>query len=212
MRRSERRDRDRDFGEGDLDLAIRAGGCPACTLAGQTEDVVLGWLVRENLRDRQTVANLARSGGLCGLHWSAVLRRADSRTGRWVARAISTVANQAVEQLSGAAAIGAPRCPVCAAMQRRTRGAAEMVLGRLDDLEAREDFARSFGLCQPHASVALDLAADEGRRRRLLEIQRGQLHRLHVGLESATGEESIRAAARTLAAKLAGSSADPGAP
>jgi hypothetical protein len=204
MRHSARGDRDRDFGEGELDLAIREGGCPACTLAGQTEEAVLGWLVRENLRDPQTVANMARSGGLCGPHWSAVLRRADARTGRRIGRALVAVADLAVERLPEATGEGRPRCPVCASMDRRARGAVEMVLGRLDDSETRAEFAGSFGLCQPHASVGLQLETSAKRRRAFIQIQARQLRRLRDDVEAAIGEHAVRTAAHALAAKLAG--------
>jgi hypothetical protein len=209
VRRSAREDRDRDFGEGDLDLAIQAGGCPACTLAGQTEQAVLGWLMRENIRDPQTVANLARSGGLCGPHWSAVLERAEGRTSRWVGDALVQVANAAMEQLAAATGDSGPRCPVCASMQRRAHGAAEMVLGRLDDPGTRSEFARSFGLCQPHLSVALRLEGSAERRRALIEIQRLQLSRLRAALERGTGDAGIQDAVRALAVKLAGTGAIP---
>jgi hypothetical protein len=202
--RSGRDERGRDFSEGDLDLAIGAGGCPACTLAIQTEDAVLAWLVRENVRDPQTVGNLVRSGGLCGPHWSAVLRRADARATRWVGESLVEVASGALERLAGASGEWGPRCPVCASMDRRVRGAVEIVLGRLDETATRTELTRSFGLCQPHASIALRLERSAERRRALVEIQRLQIARLRADFDAAADDGAVRSATRALATKLAG--------
>lgn len=200
-------DRSRDWGEGELDLALRSAGCPACRLADETADAVLSWMAKANVREPQTIRNLARAGGLCGLHWAGLLRRTDGRTIRALGRAMDEVA-RAVTKTVVDGSPSAPACPVCASMARRARGTLEMILGRLHDDGARSGLAASFGLCQSHLVEALALSRNRHHAQALLAIHRRQLDRL-VGDLRAAGDDADILSRRieAVAEKLGGSGA-----
>lgn len=163
-------------------------------------------MAKANIREPQTVRNMARTGGMCGAHWADLLRRTDRRTIRALARAMDEVAGAVAEALSPGGSAVAPRCPVCASMTRRARSALEMILGRLVDDAARSELAASFGLCQPHLAGAFALCRDQGQAQALLAIQRAQLERIVDGLRAASDEEEVLASrARAVAEKLGGS-------
>lgn len=168
---------------------------------------MLSWMAKANVREPLTVSNLARAGGLCGLHWAGLLRRTDRRTMRALGRAMDEVARAVANGLADGSA-SAPVCPVCASMAHRARGALEMILGRLDDTSTRAELGASFGLCQPHLVDALALCRDRHHARALLAIHEGQLDRL-IGELRAAGDDAevLSHFIEAVAHKLGGSAA-----
>jgi hypothetical protein len=164
-------------------------------------------MAKANVREPQTVRNLARAGGLCGLHWAGLLRRTDGRTIRALGRAMDEVA-RAVTGTVADGSPSAPACPVCASMARRARGTLEMILGRLDDGGARSELAASFGLCQPHLVDALALCRDRHQVQALLAIHGRQLDRVVGDLRAAGHDaEVLSRRIEAVAEKLGGSGA-----
>jgi len=196
----------RDFSEGELDLALRQQDCPACLLSRETEGAVLTWMAKVNLRETATVRRLVAAGGLCGRHWSDVSRRVDRTMSRALRRALVEVARAAIQDIPANGAGIGPSCPVCAASERRAQTTIEIVVRRLASEGTRSEYARSFGLCQPHLDLALRLKPGELEASALLAIQRAQLGRLVWRLEAAGDDEAAgEQAARLVRRKLAGS-------
>lgn len=197
---------ERDFGEGELDLALRQADCPACLLSRETESAMLAWMAKVNIREPETVRRLVATRGLCGPHWSAVSRLADGRMSRAVRRALVEVGRSAIDEVSREGFDVGPRCPVCTTTGRRADSAIQMILGRLAEPSGRSAFARSFGLCQPHLSVALRLGPGGEVASVLLSIQRTQLEHLVQRLEAGDEDEAAaERATRLVQLKLAGS-------
>lgn len=195
----------RDFGEGELDLALRSGRCPACEMVGDTERAILAWLAKANIRDRDTVGHLASAGGLCASHWAELLRRTDRRAMRALGRAMRQVADGSIAALDDPRAPIGPRCLVCSSMRRRLTGTIEMILRRLADPAARARLGSSYGLCQPHLAEALRLSRDERHGEALSTMQREQLRELAEAVDHAGDDEAaMRRALGALAEKLAG--------
>lgn len=164
-------------------------------------------MAKANVREPQTVRNLARAGGLCGLHWAGLLRRTDRRTIRALGWAMDEVARAVANGLADGSA-SAPACPVCASMARRARGALEMILGRLDDTSTRAELGASFGLCQPHLVDAVALCRDRHHAGALLAIHKRQLDRLVADLRAAGDDaEVLSRRIEAVAQKLGGSAA-----
>jgi hypothetical protein len=191
----------RDWGEGELDLALEHQGCPICLLGREAEEAVLSWLAKVNIRDAATIARVVGSRGLCDAHWRALADRTDRRSERAFDRLLQNVAAQ-VQQDLGVGNGVASSCPVCAARDRRERGAILQILDRLDDPTERAAFETSFGLCQPHVLGAGRISSDPGRIRGLVAIQRSQVARLVAGAEPVEPRAEERR--RRLAEKLAG--------
>jgi hypothetical protein len=192
-----------DWGQAELDLALREEDCPACVLAVQTERAVLSWLAKVNLRERATEDTLARSGGLCRRHWEGLLARLPADPGAAAARVLRRTLLAARDQLGRGPLPAEPACPVCAAMAHRSRGALLLILDRLGSREGRDAFRLSFGLCQSHLARALALGPASDVTRALLACHRDQVDRLARELE--TSAESRGRAASLAVAKLAGS-------
>lgn len=197
-------DESRDWGEGELDLALAVQDCPVCFLARETEEAVLTWLAIANIRDDRNVDALVRRRGLCSVHWTELWRRSKGRVAVAVARAAGEIARACVEDLAGAEPVHGPRCPVCASMARRVSGAIELVLGRVERAHARSRFAASFGLCQPHLGDALHRCSHRETATALVAIQRSQVKRLLDDVRPESVDDVGRRAAERLSAKLAG--------
>lgn len=198
----------RDWGEGELDLALRSENCPACLLVLETEDAILTWLAKVNIGQPETVRNLVSTRGLCAAHWGGLLVRLGERPGVATSRALLEIASAVDGDLDRGTPI-APGCPVCDSMERRAGNVVGMVLGRLDRPEGRAAFERSFGLCQPHMIRALTLVRKADGRAILLRIHRGQLHRIARRVAAASHQGRGAGEVGKAAVKLAGSSFTP---
>jgi hypothetical protein len=201
-------ERDRDWGEGELDLALRSENCPACVLVRETEDAILTWLAKVNMAQPETVRNLVSTRGLCAAHWAGLLARLGERPGVATSRALLEIATAVDSDLDRGTPI-APGCTVCDSMERRAGSVVGMVLGRLDRPEGRAAFERSFGLCQPHMIRALALVGKADGRAMLLRIHRTQLRRVADRMAAASHDGRGAHEVRGAAVKLAGSSLMP---
>jgi hypothetical protein len=201
-------DQDRDWGEGELDLALRSENCPACLLVRETEDAIITWLAKVNMGQPETVRNLVSSRGLCAAHWAGLLARLGERPGVATSRAILEIIS-AVDGDLDRGTPTAPGCRVCDSMERRSGTVVGMVLGRMERPEAREAFERSFGLCQPHLIRTLALVRNTAERTTLLRIHRVQLRRVTDRMAAASRQGRGKDAVRAAAVKLAGSSLIP---
>jgi hypothetical protein len=198
--------RSRDWGEAELDLALQADECPACTLATQTEDAILSWLARANIRDHDTVKDIVRARGLCGRHWVDLLERSPTPLGLSLIKVLRMTTEAVAEDLNRGVGPFPPNCPICASMARRVRSTVAMALERLQWPDTRSALEASFGLCQPHLADAFHVRPKPETARILLSMHRAQLGRLIERLAEADADQGPRAhIARLVQRKLGGS-------
>jgi hypothetical protein len=154
----------------------------------------LATLLYEQVTDLQTRRRLRASWGLCNWHTWMLLELPGSRAGTAILSEdllrllIERVGRAAATTLVGRLATWLthargrtakrlaalyrrrPPCPVCERAGEAEQRYMEALLGRLDDPEFRLAYARSDGLCAPHAMRAVELVGGGRELKPLLEL------------------------------------------
>jgi hypothetical protein len=169
--------REAAIGEIRLQEACGLAGCPVCRCLARDSRRHLDGLLYEQVTDPATRRRLRASGGFCNWHTWMLLEIGGARSG--AAILCEDLLGRLIEQLRRHADAPArrrswlrpsarptgsrpgrvrERCPVCADAAAAERRYLEALLAASDDVKAA--YARSDGLCGPHALRALAL---EGR-------------------------------------------------
>ncbi len=151
-------------------------------------------LLYEQVTDLETRRRLRASWGLCNWHTWMLLDLPGSRAGTAIlaedllrtlidriSRAVATTlvrrlatwlvqARVRTAQRLTALYRRRPPCPVCERAGEAEQRYIEALLGRLDDPEFRLAYARSGGLCVPHAMRAVELVGGHREMKPLLDL------------------------------------------
>ncbi len=154
----------------------------------------LAALLYEQVTDLETRRRLRASWGLCNWHTWMLLDLPGSRAGtailaedllrsliERISRAVATTlvgrlatwlvqARVRTAQRLTALYRRRPPCPVCERAGEAEQRYIEALLGRLDDPEFRLAYARSGGLCVPHAMRAVELVGGHREIKPLLDL------------------------------------------
>jgi hypothetical protein len=170
--------RDAAGGASSLGWRTDAPGCPACNAAHQAEVASLGWFLRENYHQAETLAALVRRR-FCRQHLAMLLASRDAHLGvtlEFLARRQAETLERFRARLLGrrprlwgrwlrrrrralpddAQPVDQPeRCQFCAAGRTAATVAITDVTELLEDPPGRAAYLASDGLCCPHAWIAL---------------------------------------------------------
>ncbi|MGH7334766.1 MAG: DUF6062 family protein [Candidatus Rokuibacteriota bacterium] len=196
------------IGELRLVEACAQPGCPVCFCLTQHSREQLGALLYELVTDLDTRRRLRASWGLCNWHtwmllevpasragtailYEDLLRKLIERVGRATPPTMTkrfapwlTHARARTAQRLAAGYRRRPRCPVCERAGEAEQRYLEAILTRVDDPEFRLAYARSGGLCAPHAMRAVELAGDRGEVKPLLQLTLVRWSRIRQELAS----------------------------
>jgi hypothetical protein len=182
---------DADLAEAEL-LAAIGSGCPVCPLVLETERAVVFWLDRANVREAATSDRIVAARGLCGRHWSMLLRRARGDLGVAGARLGARLAERLELDLDEREPGPPSRCPVCASVRRREASTLAILASLLRDPATEAAYRASDGLCRPHARLALDEPLEPGVATAIADTHRRALRRASARLHEAATDREAR--------------------
>ncbi len=136
------------FGAEDL---MRPDGCPVCRYVTEANDRFLGWFALESHADADMITRICRSLGFCPRHTRGMLGQPGA-AGRMTAL-YTYLLRAAARFLAGGMPPSGP-CLPCARDAEAGDRALETLLAGLGEVDIRDRYRDSHGLCLPHLRAA----------------------------------------------------------
>lgn len=161
--------------------ALKAKGCPVCTVLVHVMQAYMANLLYENVNDVALRERLRRSKGFCDVHANLLMAQADHFG---IAVMYEDILRTMLDDLNAAQFRQddyVEECPACAYRNEREDIYIATLAGHIHDGEIRAALAASDGLCLPHLGQLFHRVHDEDLRRELLD--------LHASRVAATGKD-----------------------